>query len=213
MFNAPVSSASPLAPSPLGPGALKTRWRTVDIVIVALIGAVFGVIYWAWGYFPASSVFAFFAPAAAFTNTVFLMAGPLAMLIVRRPGAALAGELLAALFEAMVSVQWSGSSIIVYGLIQGAGAEAVFLVMRYRNWSWPAALLSGACSGVAMAALDLWIYRYYPTYSGGWQLGYVIAALVGGVVIAGGLSWLLVRALAVTGVLAPFASGRQQKLV
>ncbi len=189
------------------------RWRTVDIVVLAVVAAVFGVIFWAWGYFPASSVFSAFPPLAAFPYALFVMAGPLGGLIIRRPGAALLAELIAALFEALVSVQWSGTSIIVYGLIEGLGAELGFLLFAYRVWKLPAAVLSGALAGLAMAVLDLWIYRYYVGWSANYQLGYVAAAVLGGIVIAGALSWLLVRGLARTGVLAPFASGREQTLV
>ena len=63
------------------------------------------------------------------------MAGPLGALIVRRPGAALGAELLAALFESLVSVSWSGTSIVVYGVVEGAAAEAAFALARYRDWS------------------------------------------------------------------------------
>lgn len=190
-----------------------TRWRTVDLVVLAMIGALFGVIYWAWGYFPASSVFAAIVPAAAVTNTLFVMAGPLGALVVRRLGAAIGAEVLAAVFEALVGTHWSGTSVVVYGIVEGAGAELAFLALRYRNWSLPAAVLSGALAGAAMALLDVWIYDYYPEFSGAQQLGYLVFAVLGGAVIAGALSWFLVRSLAATGVLSPFASGREQSLV
>jgi energy-coupling factor transport system substrate-specific component len=44
----------------------------------------------------------------------------------------------------------------------------------------------------------------------GVQLTYGLFMLISGVVIAGAGSWLLVRALAPTGVLSPFAAGREQ---
>ena len=61
-----------------------------------------------------------------------------------------------------------------------------------------------------MALLDVWIYRYYAYFPLGQKLSYLGLAAVAGAVIAGGASWYLVRALAATGVLAPFASGREQ---
>ncbi|MEP6853602.1 MAG: ECF transporter S component [bacterium] len=206
------SAARPVGPADAGsrPGS---RWRTVDIVVVAVIAAVFGVVYWAFGLLHISTWLGVAAPLAGFTNALFLIAGPLAALIVRRPGAALAGELLAAIFEALVSVTWSGTSIVVYGVLEGLGAELVFLLLRYRRWNLAAALGAGALAGVAMVTLDLWIYDYYPTFSAGDQALYVAAGVLGGVVIAGGLGWGLVRALAATGVLSPFAAGREQTLV
>ena len=209
-----MSQISP-SPSPAAAEfrAPERRWRTVDIVVMAMVGSVFGVIYWAWAYFPASSIFASIPPVAAVTYALFVMAGPLGALIIRRPGAALGAELLAALFEALVGVHWSGTSVIVYGLVEGAAAEIVFLLLRYRRWGLPAAVSSGAAAGAAMALLDVWIYRVYPEFSAAQQGGYLIFAVIGGAVIAGGLSWFLVRALAATGVLSPFPSGREQNLV
>ena len=189
------------------------RWRTVDIVVMAVVAALFGVVYWAWGLVNFASVFSAYPPLAAITNVVFVMAGPLGALIVRRPGAALGAELLAAIFEALVSVSWSGTSIVVYGVVEGAAAEAAFALARYRGWGLRTALLSGFLAGAAMALLDVWIYRYYAYFPLDQKLAYLLCAAVAGAVIAGGLSWYLVRALAATGVLAPFASGREQKLV
>ena len=193
--------------------AARASWRTVDIVVLAVIGAVFGAVYWAVGLIHASDFFAAFPPLVATLNVVFLVAGPLGALIIRRPGAAIGAELLAALFEALVSVSWSGSSIIVYGVLEGAAAELAFLLIVYRRWSPPVALLSGALSGAMMAVLDVWIYAYYSDFPTDQKLAYLGIAIVAGAVIAGGLSWALVRALADTGVLAPFASGREQILV
>ena len=194
-------------------GLSQVRWRTVDIVVMAVVAALFGVVYWAWGLISFASVFSAFAPLAAVTNVLFVMAGPLGALIVRRPGAALGAELLAALFEALVSVSWSGTSIVVYGLVEGAAAEAAFALARYRDWSLRTALASGLLAGAAMALLDVWIYRYYAYFPLGQKLSYLGLAAVAGAAIAGGVSWYLVRALAATGVLAPFASGRDQALV
>jgi energy-coupling factor transport system substrate-specific component len=51
---------------------------------------------------------------------------------------------------------------------------------------------------------------YYPSTAFEVQLAYGAFMLISGVVIAGAGSWLLVRALAPTGVLAPFSAGRDQ---
>ena len=54
---------------------------------------------------------------------------------------------------------------------------------------------------------------YYPDWSGVWQLTYGVLVVVSAAVVAGGGSWLLVRALARTGVLSPFPSGADQARV
>lgn len=191
--------------------SLPARWRTVDIVVASAIAVVFGVVFWAWDNL--WSVLTVAVPAKALLYGVWVMAGVVGALVVRKPGAALYTEFLAGLFSALVAVSWSGSSIIVYGLLQGAAAEVAFLLMRYRRWTLPTALLSGVLAGAMAAVLDLWIYRYYEGFSYGWQVSYLVVVAASGLVIAGGLSWALVRALAATGVLSPFASGRTQRLV
>jgi energy-coupling factor transport system substrate-specific component len=191
------------------------RWRTVDIIVASVIAAVFGLIYWGWDTASTgmSAAFTWFPPSAGIIAGVWWMAGVLGGLVIRKPGAAIYTETLAALFSALVAVQWSGTSIVVYGLIQGLGAEIAFLLVRYRSFRLPVALLAGALAGLAEAVLDLWIYSYYPEFSSAWQLAYIGVLVLSGLVIAGAVSWLLVRALATTGVLAPFGSGREQRLV
>jgi len=75
------------------------RWRTRDIVVAATVGVVFGFVFWAWNVLwntlvaPASVV----APLWGFlTYGVWLVPAVLAPLIVRRPGAALFAEMVAA---------------------------------------------------------------------------------------------------------------------
>lgn len=188
-----------------------TRWRTVDIVVASAVAAVFGIVFFAWNNL--WSVLDVAVPAKAVIYGVWVMAGPVGALVVRRPGAALYTEFLAGLFSALVAVSWSGASIIVYGLIQGLAAELVFAVFRWKRWNLAVAVAAGAVAGFAAAVLDLWVYRFYPGFSGGWQLGYLAVLVASGAVIAGGLGWLLVRALAATGVLDAFASGRTRRRI
>ena len=65
------------------------RWRTVDIVVTAVLGVAFGVVFWAWGLLWAATGAAFtaFPPAQAVMYGVWLLPAVLAPLIVRKPGA------------------------------------------------------------------------------------------------------------------------------
>jgi len=87
----------------------------------------------------------------------------------------------------------------------------VFAFALYRSWRLPVALGAGASAGAAAALLDLAFY--YPDWSGQWQLVYGALLVASSALIAGLGSWLVVRALARTGVLAPFSSGRDQTRV
>ena len=64
------------------------------------------------------------------------------------------------------------------------------------------------------SAVGEWLHDmpvYYAKTAFGVQLGYGLFMLISAVLIAGLGSWLLVRALAQTGVLAPFPSGQSQR--
>jgi energy-coupling factor transport system substrate-specific component len=50
--------------------------------------------------------------------------------------------------------------------------------------------------------------QFFVEWEFGWQVAYTVFAVISGVVIAGLLSWLAVRALAKTGALSAFAAGR-----
>ena len=72
---------------PRQPGA--ARWRTVDIVVTAVLGVAFGVVFWAWDLVSARHRAArCFPPLSAILNGVYLMPGVVARLMVRKPGAA-----------------------------------------------------------------------------------------------------------------------------
>ena len=192
-------------------GAERTtgRWRTVDIVVASAIAVAFGVVFWAWGnlWNTMSPAFTGFPPAQGFMYGVWLMPAVLGALVIRKRGAAIYTELVAAVVSALLGTSW-GLSVVAYGLVQGAAAEIVFAFALYRSWRLTTALLAGAVAGLSAAMLD--ILFYYEPWSGGWQLSYAALLAVSAAVIAGAGSWLVVRALARTGVLSPFASGADQ---
>lgn len=188
---------------------MNNSWRTVDIVVTAAIAVAFGVVYWAWGfvYSAVSPAFAFYSPATSIVDGMWMVAGVLAGLVVRKPGAALFAELLAATIEAMLGGQW-GLDTLVSGLGQGLGAEIVFAIARYRVWN-----LGIAIAAAAASALGGWLHDvpvFYADLAITDWLVLLIIYVVSSVVIAGFGSWWLMRALSESGVLAQFPSGRMQ---
>ena len=189
-----------------------TQWRTVDIVVTAAIAIAFGVVFWAWNqlWAAATPAFAAIPPAQNILYGVWLVPAVLAGLIVRKPGAALFAELVAASVSAILGAQW-GLDTLVSGALQGIGAEVVFFAVRYRAWRLPIAI--GAAIGAAVAA---WIHDmplYYPDLALTDKVVIGVFMIVSAVIIAGLGSWLLMRSLVQTGVLAQFAAGRAQTRV
>ena len=104
-------------------------------------------------------------------------------LIIRKPGAALFTELVAATVSALLGAQWGGFATIEAGLVQGLGAELVFLLFAYSSWRVWVAMLAGAGAGAAMAINDLVLY--YVAVDGGFKVVYAISAVISGALIAG----------------------------
>ena len=191
------------------PAAAGNRWRTVDIVVTAVLGVAFGVVFWAWNLLWAATGTAFtaFPPAQAFMYGVWLLPAVVAPLIVRKPGAALFAETIAAIVSALLGAQW-GVQVVLYGLIQGLAGELGFALFRYRRFGWVQALLAAVLAGAAAAVLDL-VY-YYPEWTAGWKTTYVVVVVASTVVVCGVGGTALVRALARTGALSSFAAGRHR---
>ncbi|NYF11114.1 energy-coupling factor transport system substrate-specific component [Leifsonia sp. AK011] len=187
----------------------RFTWRVVDIVVASAIGVAAGLVFWVWNQFyqPATAPLEAALPGMqALLYGVWLFAGVLGGLIIRKPGAAIYVEIIAATVSALLGAQWAFLTLEA-GLVQGLGAELVFLAFRYVNWSWFVALLAGALSGLAMALNDLVLW--YPGADTAFGVTYAISAVLSGAVIAGLGSWLLARGLARTGALDRFASGRE----
>lgn len=199
-------STSSAARNDLG-APTKRPWRTVDIVVTAVIGVAFGVVFWAWNLLWSATgpAFAAFPPAQGFMYGIWLLPAVLAPLIVRKPGAAVFAETLAGVVSTLFGSPF-GVATILYGLAQGAAGELGFALFGYRRFGWRQGLLAGLFAGAMAALLDLVLY--YAGWAGTWQLTYVSLVSVSAMVIAGAGAVLLSRALASTGALSQFASGR-----
>lgn len=187
------------------------RWRVVDIVVASVIGVASGVIFIVWNVAsePITGPLKAALPGLqALGGGFWLFAGPLTALIIRKPGAAMFGELVAACVSVLFGGGSWGVTVLVSGLIQGLGAEVVFLVFRYRVWKVGVAILAGVGAGLAMAINDL--IAWYAGADTLFTVVYVIASMISGALIAGLLSWIAVRGIAQTGVLSRFASGRER---
>jgi energy-coupling factor transport system permease protein len=179
-------------------------WTTRELVVAAVLSVAVGVIFWGWGLLW-SSVFSLIPfPFWYVTVGVWMIGGLLVPYIIRRPGAALMGELVAAFVSMALGNQW-GILTMASGLVQGVGAEAVFAGFRWKRFTGVALYGAGALAGAFSILLDTFVYSYYATYSwGSIGLG-AILCVVGSVVLGGGLSQLLGEALARTGVLSGLA--------
>jgi energy-coupling factor transport system substrate-specific component len=187
----------------------ERRWRTLDIVTVAVLAVVSGVVFWAWNlvWTATGPAFAAFPPAQALLYGVWLVPGVLGMLIVRRAGASLATAFLAAAVSWLLGAWW-GLSVLWYGILQGLAPELVFAAGRYRRFGRATCVLAGAAAGAVPGLLDPLFW--YPDWTSAWRLAFLVACMASSAVIAGLGSHLLAGQLARTGVLDAFPLGRER---
>jgi energy-coupling factor transport system permease protein len=191
--------------------APRRGWATRDAVLVAVLAVVFAFLYIQWTpvWLAAQALGAQIGQEAVFG--FWLIAGVLASYITRRPGAALVGEFVAAFAEVLFGAA-AGTPLLITGLMQGLGAEAVFAARGWRDYSLPTMMIAGA---VAMLVALPWNwYRLgYFQLNPGYLVVLLIVRLISGAVLTGLVSKLIGDALARTGVLTNFAIGRERQAV
>ncbi|MFT8356873.1 ECF transporter S component [Bifidobacterium aquikefiri] len=193
-----------------GSSRISLRWRVVDIAVASVIGVVSSLIFWAaallWNV-AGSPMEAVVPGLSGLLNGLWLFAGPLAAIIVRKPGAAVYAEVIAAVLEAILGNAW-GISTLYIGLVQGIMAEIAFVIFMYRTWNLAVTALSGLLAGIGC-----WGYTFFTNlqaidWAGSYGFINLITTIISAVVVAGVLMWYLYIAIAHTGALDRFASGR-----
>jgi energy-coupling factor transport system permease protein len=182
-------------------------WKTRDFIVTAAIAVVLGLV-WSLGWVHVWQIARGILPEFGFFVAGFYVAAAVITgYIIRRPGAALLGEMIAAIIE--VPLTALGPVALILGLLQGLGVEAVFAATRYRNWSLPVLLLAGALGAALGYAYEMFAFGYInmEPLAQATRFG---ARELGGIILAGLLGKLIADALAQTGVLNNFPIARDR---
>ncbi|WP_245851255.1 ECF transporter S component [Brachybacterium vulturis] len=189
------------------PTAARSRLGLREIVLVVVLGVLFGFLYWvfvqAWSWLaiamgPAGDV----AQHLIFGS--WLLVAPIAIAIVRRPGVGILAEMLAGTIEVVFLGSPVGPLLVLSAALQGLGSELPFALTRYRRFGWGVFAASGA--------LGAGLVFFWSAYRLGWYGQDLLTLRLGmqvlsGIVLGGLLARVIVRALERTGVLANFAIG------
>ena len=186
-------------------------WKLRDIIMVAMLCVVFGVIYLG-GVYVASFLGAVLAPAglAPLGNEivfgVWFMVSTLAACILQKPGVAVISEILAALIEVLMGNMY-GPMVIVSGIIQGAGAEIVFALHGYKKYD-----MRTMCFAAAGCCATSFVWSFFRSGYGllapGLLAAMFLIRLTGSVLLSGVLCRLMGDGLAKTGLLKGYALGK-----
>jgi len=182
-----------------------------DIVLMVVLGTVFGFLYWAlvqaWTALsiamgPAGDL------AQHFLLGGWLLVAPLAVAIIRRPFVGILAEVIASVIEVVFLGSPVGPLLFVAAAIQGAGSELPFALGRYRRFGWARFALSGLCGAGLVFFWSAFRFGWYGQDLFWLRFG---VQLVSGVVLGGLLAKVLVDALLRTGVLDNFAIVRDRR--
>lgn len=187
-------------------------WRVVDIIVAAVLGVACGLIFWVWNGIGGAAYGVFDAATPGLGGLavgIWLLGGVLGGLIIRKPGAALFVEVLAAVVSALLGNHW-GIETVYSGLAQGLGAELVFAIFDYRRAGLGVAMAAGAVAAIFEFVLELATSGNYAK-SLAFNATYLSTMILSGILLAGLVGWLLVRGLAATGALDRFPAGRQRQ--
>ena len=189
--------------------APSLRWRVIDIVTAAVLGVACGLIFVVWNQVGGASyeVLKTIGPGVGGLVTgVWLLGGTLGGYVIRKPGAALFVELVAATVSMGLGSQWAVETLYS-GLAQGIGAEIVFALVAYRRFNVWVAAAAGGLSFACEWFLELFTEGNLAKEVS-FNVVYLVSGALSGIVLAGVLAWALTNALAKTGALDRFASGR-----
>ena len=186
----------------------NVKWRVVDIVVAAIVAVASGVIFWAWDFIYAvpTALFDSLTPGlGGLFHFMWLFAGPLVAIIIRKPGAAFFGETIAAVIETLLGNPFGVAHALLIGMAQGLGAEIGFAVFVYRKWNLLTVTLAGALTGLSNGLYEWVVTAGWSTLQG---VVFTVCCVISGAVFGGALMWFVQKALAKSGVLDRFESGK-----
>ncbi len=195
---------------------MKTKaWELKDIIMMAILGVVFSAVYLA--VFDGGVLLSTLLAPAGLGNFsfeiiygVWFMAATLAAYIIRKPGVALLTEVLASAIELLMGNS-GGLTVVLTGVIQGAGAELVFALFRYKKWDLVSMSLAGMMSAVFIFVYELFYLNYIalaPTL----LIAQLAVRFISAIVFSGVICKLAGDGLAKTGVVKSYAIGAKAEV-
>jgi energy-coupling factor transport system permease protein len=188
---------------------IERSWTLRETLVVAVLGAVFALLYIGWVQVWLIAQAAFGAVTMDVVMGFWFIVSIVAAAIVRKPGVAIASEVLAAGVEILLGSP-AGLILLLSGAVQGAGAELVFAATRWKNYSLPVLMAAGVGSAI-FSFVYTWIRFDYGTLQPGLLAAMFLLRCLSGAFLGGLLGHFVVEALYKTGALAGLAIDREKR--
>lgn len=188
---------------------MLANWKLREVVVLSVFAVVFGIIYLLFLQLGNVLVGMFGLIGYDFIFGIWFIVSIIASYVIRKPGAALLSETIAAMIEVMLG-NAVGPRLILAGIIQGFGAEAVFAAARWKNYSVWVLMAAGMGSSVTSF---LWGYFLsgFSALSPGYVTAMFFVRLTSGALLAGLLGKFISDSLAKTGALNSFPIGKETR--
>ncbi len=138
---------------------MLNSWKLKEVVLLSVFAVVFAVVYllfvhvgniWAGVIGPIAYEWIF---------GIWFIVSIITAYIIRKPGAALLSETMAAIIEVMIG-NAVGPRLILSGIVQGLGAEAAFAATGYKRYDWWVLCLAGIGAAVFSFAYGFFVSGY-----------------------------------------------------
>ncbi|MBN2047583.1 MAG: ECF transporter S component [Anaerolineaceae bacterium] len=173
------------------------KYTTRDIVILAVIAAITGVVNTLIGNLWYLANTALGPLGGALIQGMFMWAYILAVWLVRKPGAALIIGIIEALVEVLLG-NAAGIGTIGWGIFQGLGVEIVMGISGWKLYSMWAAVAAGAAASQFGTVWTAFFYGWDPAYAKDVWLAMPIN-LISGAIFSGLLGFYLAKGVGKTG--------------
>lgn len=176
----------------------KLAYTTQEIVLLAVLGVIFGVINVFLGALPQWGGALGGPLASAALGGFVQISQVLGGYIVRRPGAATLTMLINVTVQ-FLSGNPAGIILFPFGLAQGLGADIIFAFGRYRTFNWLTMLAAGGLANVGSQLMFVFLFGW----TSAWSIFYASlpVAFIAGGLEAGLIAWALGLALDRTGLI------------
>jgi energy-coupling factor transport system substrate-specific component len=180
-----------------------------EIVLTAVVAVGLGVAFWGWTFvYELAKPILKLGGLAYLTAGFWIFASIFLSQIVRKPGIALMASIVAAFVESLLT-HW-GLMSVLWGVVQGLGAELVFLSFAYKKWDLSVLVLASIVSALMSYSLDFYLYDYH-------RLGLmfnviqIVSFLISAALLAGLLSEKLSKRLLNLGLMDQFLIAKRSE--